>query len=133
MARKTKEMNPRQVDTLPDGFWAAGNRLYLQGLGRWPSPVWVCRFVRAARSPAWALAGPGRAGLARQARDKAKKFNETSKAASTRSWRGARSRQAEDARKTLRQATEAYIEEKNPEWGASSRAIWRRSWTGTSK
>ena len=34
--------------------------------------------------------------------------------------------QSEAARKTLRQATEAYIEEKDRKWGASSRVIWRR-------
>ena len=74
--------------------------------------------------------GLGRAGQGgvslEDARDKAKELNDTLDKGVNPLMARRERQQAEAARKTLRQATEAFIEEKNPKWGASSRAIWRR-------
>ena len=128
MARKTKEMNPRQVDTLPDGFRAAATERPLSaGHGRGRRRVWVFRFVRSGKVTSMGLGEAGQGGVSlADARDEAKKLNEAIKSGVNPLMARREKQRSEAARKTLRQATEAYIEEKNPKWGASSRAIWRR-------
>ena len=129
MARKIKEMNPRQVDTLPDGFWAAGKqeRLYLRVSDGGRRRSWVFRFVRNGKVTSMGLGRAGEGGVSlNTARDEAKKLNETIKSGVNPLMARREKRRSEAARKTLREATEAYIQEKNRKWGESSRAAWRR-------
>ena len=75
-------MNPRQVDTLPDGFWAAESktRLYLRVADRGRRRSWVFRFVRGGKVTSMGLGKAGQGGVSlANARDKAEKLNETIK------------------------------------------------------
>jgi integrase len=129
MSRKIKEMNPRQVNTLPDGFWAAGKqeRLYLRVSDGGRRRSWVFRFVKDRETFSMGLGRAGQGGVSlADARDKAKKHNEVIDSGENPLKNRREKEQAEAARKTLREAAQAFVEEMNPEWGASSQAIWRR-------
>jgi integrase len=127
MARKPREMNPRQVDTLPDGFWSAKDRLYLRVADGGRRRSWVFRFVRGGKVTSMGLGKAGQDGVSlAAARDKAKELNKALEEGVNPLMARRERQRSEAARKTLRQATEAYIEEKDRKWGASSRGIWRR-------
>ena len=122
-------MNPRQVDTLPDGFWATGGapRLYLRVADDGRSRSWVWRAVRGGKVTSMGLGRAGEGGVSLDdARDKAKELNDTLDSGVNPLAARREKQRSEAARKTLREAAEAYIEEKDRKWGESSRAIWRR-------
>ena len=127
MARKNKALNPRQVDNLADGFWADGDRLFLRVADQGRRRSWVWRAVMGGKVTSMGLGRAGQDGVSlADARAKAKELNDTlDKGVNPLMARRERQR-SEAARKTLREATEAYIQEKNRKWGESSRAAWRR-------
>jgi integrase len=127
MARKITVLHTKQIDTLPDGFHADGDHLYLRVSDEGRRRSWVWRAVKGGKVTNMGLgrAGAGGVSLA-SAREAAKELNKTfSEGVNPLSARRDKER-SESARKTLRAATEAYIAEKDRTWGESSRAIWRR-------
>ena len=127
MARKNNALNPRQVDTLGDGFHADGDNLYLRVKDEGYSRSWVFRFVRGGKVTSMGLGRAGQGGVSlADARFKARALNDTLDGGVNPLAARRERQQAEAARKTLSEAAAAYIEEKNRQWSASSRDTWRR-------
>jgi integrase len=126
MARQINVLNPGQVNTLPDGFHSDGDHLYLR-VSDGGRRSWVFRFVRNGKVTSMGLGAAGEGGVSlADARAKAKKHNEDIEDGVNPLTARRERQRSEAGRKTLWQATEAYIEEKDRRWGASSRVIWRR-------
>ena len=127
MARKHNALNPRQPETLGDGFHADGDNLYLRVKDGGDSRSWVFRFVRGGKVTSMGLGKAGKGGVSlAKAREEAEKLNETIDSGVNPLAARRERQQAEAARKTLSEAAAAYIEEKNRQWSASSRDTWRR-------
>ena len=127
MARKNKALNPRQVDNLADGFHSDGDRLFLRVSDGGRRRSWVWRAVMGGKVTSMGLGKAGEGGVSlADARAKAKTLNKDIEDGVNPLMARRERQRAEAARLTLREATEAFIMEKNPKWGASSRAIWRR-------
>ena len=126
MARKNNALNPRQVDTLGDGFHADGDNLYLRVKDEGYNRSWVFRFVRGGKVTSMGLGRAGDGGVSlSDARLKAQELNDTLDEGVNPLAARRERQQAEAARKTLSDAAKAYIEEKDRKWGASSRGAWR--------
>jgi integrase len=102
-------------------------RLYLRVADGGRRRSWVWRAVRGGKVTSMGLGRAGQGGVSlADARARAKALNKDIDDGVNPLERRRERQRAEAARLTLRQATEAFIKEKNPKWGASSRAIWRR-------
>ena len=112
MARKHNALNPRQVDTLGDGFHADGDNLYLRVKDEGYSRSWVFRFVRGGKVTSMGLGKAGKGGVSlADARAKAQELGDTLDSGVNPLAARRERQQAEAARKTLREAGAAYIEE----------------------
>ena len=126
MARKNNTLNSRQPDTLGDGFWSDGDRLFLRVANGGHRRSWVWRAVMGGKVTSMGLGRAGQGGVSlADARAKAKELNDTLDSGVNPLTARRERQRSEAARKTLREATAAFIGEKNHKWSASSRAAWR--------
>jgi integrase len=134
--RALNKLSARGIDALPDGNHSDGGGLSLLVTNNGQRRSWVLRYTSPVlgkvREMGLGKAGAGGVPLkqAREERDRLRTMLrdgidplEARKEARTEQ---ARKAQESAGRKTVRQAADAYIDQKQREWGASSLAAWRR-------
>ena len=135
-SRVANKLSPGKIDGLLDGNHGDGNGLSLLITDSGQRRSWVYRFtspvIGKVREMGLGRAGAGGVSLAEARKERDRLRTEIKGGVDPLEARKEvaeaqrRKAQVEAGKKTLREVAEAFIEEKQRGWGASSRAIWRR-------